>query len=159
MNDELTKICLHDYSDVKELSDTGLKMLISDIIDIEEVPNALYELYDRNKSSAMVLAENILNNNLGDEYLQGAVIGFVFDIDKQYVVSFVENNLAELNSYVFGCILDCFSVESMQPFGQSLTRGFLKNLFQRYQRYSDEEQARISDKFDWFKSSYKEMLI
>lgn len=159
MNDELTKICLHDYSDVKELSDTSLKLLISDIIDIEEVPSALSELYNRDKFGAMVLAENILKNNLGDEYLQGAIIEFFFEIDKQYVVNFLENNIAGLNPYIFGCILDCFSVESKQPFGQSLTRGFLENLFQRYQAYNEEEHARISDNYDWFKSSYKEILI
>ena len=118
MSDELVKICFHDYIEIAELSDAGLKMLISDILDIEEVPNALYELNKRDKAGAAGLAENIIENDLGDEYLQGAVIEFLFEIDKHYIANFAENNLSDLNYYVFGCILNCLSLESKQPFGQ-----------------------------------------
>ena len=47
-NTEL-KLILRDYSTIEELSNKELIELIKTIVDIEEVPSALNELYKRNR--------------------------------------------------------------------------------------------------------------
>jgi len=156
--DEVRKICLHDYSDVNELTDSCLIKLIYDIIDIDEVPNALYELQRRKGNFSIDMAKNIIINKLGDEFLQGAVIEFIFEFDKQFVVNYTEKNLECLNYYVFGCIINLFAIEAKQLFGENLSKIFLQNIINIYNDYDKEQKRKIEDKFCLFLSSYKDKI-
>jgi hypothetical protein len=152
------KLSLHDYKSVQELSDEELKKMISEIIDIEEVPSALNELYERDAELSISLGKNILEHSLGDEYLQAAVVEFIFNHNKQYIVDFIECKIATMNYYVYGCILDCLSVESMQPFGKSLSNHFLKTIVNKYNVYDEDKKNKINDKYIWFLDSYAKMI-
>ena len=88
-NTEL-KLILRDYSTIEELSDKELIELIKTIVDIEEVPSALNELYKRNRELSLKLAQNILREGLGDIYLQGAVIDFIFEHNKLFIFDFFD---------------------------------------------------------------------
>lgn len=152
------KLILRDYNNINELSDQELEKLICEMIDIEEVPSALRELDKRDSKLSLILSKNILKNSLGDEYLQAAVVEFIFDRDNQYMVKFTEDRIETMNYYVFGCILDCLSVEAMQPFGRGLSKHFLQSLVNRYNIYDEDKKAKIKDKFKWFLDSYEKMI-
>jgi hypothetical protein len=148
-----------DY-DFKKFKQDELVKFIEDIFDINEVTDAIRELYNRNANLAMDLSKNILENSLGDRYLQASIIDFIFWKDeKQYILMFTKNNLNTLDYCLYAEILDCITAESLQPFGQSLSRDFLQDLLKKYGEYNTDEQAKIAYEFDWFKDSYKEMFI
>ena len=73
------KCLFHSYNyihelDVSELSDEELEMLISEILDIEEVSSALDELYKRKPDIAFDLSKSIVEEEKGDIYLQALII-------------------------------------------------------------------------------------
>jgi hypothetical protein len=152
---DILKLSLHDYKNVHELSDKELEKLISEIIDIEEAPSALNELYERDIELSMALGKNILEKSLGDEYLQAVVVEFIFNHDKRYIVDFVECRITTIDYYVYGCILDCLSVESTQPFGKNLSNQFLRTIFNKYNTYDEDKKSKINDKYTWFLDSYR----
>lgn len=90
---DLVKLVTHDYDDVSELSNEELKVLISEIINIDEVPFALDELYKRDADLAIKFGKNILERNLGDKYLQAAVIDFFFENSHRYLSKYFEKNI------------------------------------------------------------------
>jgi len=149
------KLVFHDYTEVHELSDEELKKLITDLIDIEEVPSAIRELYEREPELSIELAKNIVMNNIGDEYLQAGVIEFIFDYDKEYIINYIESRIVTIDFYVYGCILNCFSVESMQSFGKNISSRLLKALSSKYNDYNAAQKEKIKDKYEWFLDSYK----
>ena len=152
--EDIVKLSLHDYENVQQLTNEELIKLISEIIDIEEVQPALYELYKRDCDQAMMLGKKLLENNEGDEYLQAAVIEFIFEYDKQYIIDFTIKNIGELHWYIFSCILDCFSMESKQKFGKQLSSYFIETILNRYDYYDQKEKDKIKDSYMWFLNSY-----
>ena len=156
--EDIIKLLLHDYEKVEELSDKELRKLISEILDIEEVPSALHELHRRDTEQAMILGKNILESNKGDVYLQAAVIDFIFEYDKKYIFDFTMENIITMHWYVYGCLLDCFSVESKQTFGKQLSYFFIGTVLNRYKCYGEKERSKIKDNYMWFLNSYSEMI-
>ena len=156
-NTEL-KLILRDYSTIEELSNKELIELIKTIVDIEEVPSALNELYKRNRELSLKLAQNILREGLGDIYLQGAVIDFIFEHNKLYIFNYFQENLEKIDYYLFGCILGNFTVESKQKFAKNITKEILDKIANRYNSYSEIERNKIKNKFDLFMTSYKKYI-
>ena len=156
-NTEL-KLILRDYSTIEELSNKELIELIKTIVDIEEVPSALNELYKRNRELSLKLSQNILREGLGDIYLQGAVIDFIFEHNKLFIFDFFQDNLGEINYYLFACILENFTIESEQKFAKNITKEILDKIANRYNSYSEIERNKIKNKFDLFMTSYKKYI-
>ena len=153
-NTEL-KLILRDYNTIEKLSDEELIELIKTIVDIEKVPSSLNELYKRNRELSLKLAQNILKEDIGDIYLQGAVIDFIFEHNKLYIFNFFQENLGEISYYLFGCILENFTVESKQKFAKKITKETLDKIISYYNDYSDIERNKIKDKFSLFMTSFK----
>ena len=99
--------------------------------------------------------QNILKEDIGDIYLQGAVIDFIFEHNKLYIFNFFQENLGEISYYLFGCILENFTVESKQKFAKKITKETLDKIISYYNDYSDIERNKIKDKFSLFMTSFK----
>lgn len=151
---DLMKLITHDYEDISELSDEELKMLITDIIDIDEVPFAIDELYKRNVDLAMDIAVNILEQNLGDVYLQAAVIDIISEQNKKYMIKYINKNLETMDPYIYASVLDFLIEESDQPFGEGLSAQFLRHFLSKYGTYDEKQKKEIGDKYDLFTKSY-----
>jgi hypothetical protein len=67
------KLLYHGYNDISELTTEELKTLIVEILNIEEVAFGIDELYKREPESAITLGKNILEDKLGDVYLQASI--------------------------------------------------------------------------------------
>ncbi len=145
--------------DFSKYSEKQLVDFITDIFDIETVPAAIRELRDRNSELAMQLSKNILENDIGDRYLQASVIDSIFDRDNQYVLNFFLKNINHLDYYVFGEIIECFSIEVYQPFGQLITKDIVEKVEEKYNNYSPEEGKKIEDQFQEFEKSFKTSLL
>ena len=159
MNDNyILKLLFHGYEDINELSDNELETLISEILNIEEVPIALVELYTRKPNVAFDLGKNIVEKEEGDEYLQGAIIDIIFEYDSDYVIGFVKKSISKINYYVYGCILDSLAVESKQQIGKQLSRDFLQRLVNKYNDYTASEKSKIAEKYNFFVESYSSIL-
>jgi hypothetical protein len=154
MDVDILKLVLHGYNDVKELNDNELEELISDIVDIEEVPSALEELYKRKPNTAIALAQNLIDNEMGDEFMQAGVVRCMFDIDNNYIFRYVKDHFDSMNYYVFGCVIECLTIESLQPFGKNLPKQFLRSLSKKYEEYSSEEKDKIVEEYESFMAAY-----
>lgn len=144
--------------DFRKYSEKQLIDFITDIIDIEEVPVAISELRKRNRELALQLSKNILENDLGDQYLQATLINSIFSRDNQYILNFFLNNMDHIDYILFGAILKVFYIESYQPFGQLITKDIVKKVEEKYNDYSPDEKVKIEDEFKEFEESYKAKL-
>lgn len=152
------KLLAHDYNSVNELSTEELKMLISEILDIDEVPFALNELYGRDARLAIQLGKNILNKNLGDEYLQAAIIDFFAERDKQYLVEYINGHLETIDTYVYNEVLNWLTEVSEEPFSRQFSEMFLKEIVDKYKLYNEKQKSKIEHKYRLFLKAYQERL-
>jgi cell division protein FtsI/penicillin-binding protein 2 len=150
---DLVKIVTHDYNDISELSTEELKVLISEIINIDEVPFALDELYKRDADLAIQFAKEILERNLGDEYLKAAVVDFFFENNKSYMNIYIEKYINTMEFYVYKTILENVLGESTQSFKENLPGLVLKNFSKRYYSYNESKRKSIKDQYDLFTKS------
>ena len=104
---------------------------------------------------AFDLGKSIVEEERGDEFLQGAIISDIFDYNSEYVIDFVKNNISKLNYCVYGSILVSFAVESKQPFGENLSREFLEMLANKYYEYITSEREKIAEEYNFFTKSYR----
>jgi len=156
---DVLNLLFYECKNVSELSDKELELLISEVLSFEDVPCALRELYRRSPETAFSLAKEIVEKGKGDEFLQGATMDIIFEYESEYVINFVKDNISKINYYVYACILDCFAVESKQPFSENLSHEFLEMLVNKYNEYAMEEKKKIEDKYNFFVESYKFKFI
>jgi hypothetical protein len=148
------KLVTHDYNDIKELTTEELKMLISEIIDIDETPSALRELNKRDPISAIAFGKNILENSLGDVYLQAAVFDYIFGCDKQYITDYISKYLDKMELYVFANMVNRLAEESDQPYGRNISGRLLNRIVNRHMLYNGNQKNKIADKFQLFLVAY-----
>ena len=155
---DVMKILLHGYDNISELTTEELIALITEILDIEEIGFALTELYTREPAKAKELGRDILEQYLGDRYMQATVVGFFADCDKEYLVDYVNRHLDTMDVYVFRSIVDFLMYEAGQPFEPNIPDSLLQRVFDKYHSYKDYENSRTAESFDYFKKVYKRRL-
>lgn len=152
------KLLTHSYTNISDLSNEELITLIVEQLDIEIVPDAIQELYTRNKLQAINFANNILIHDLGDIYLQASIVPFLFSHDLNNFINYLNRSFYQINYYVFASILDCFSEEAYQHFGENLNIDILNKLKYQYCCYSQDEKQKIKENYNWFSISYSYKL-
>ena len=156
---DLHKIMLHTYSNVSELTTEELLALITEILDIEEVSFALDELYKRDPAKAMELGRDILEQYLGDRYMQASVVRFFSSCNKAYLVDYINRHLDTMDSYVYTSVLDFLMYEAGQPFEPKIADSLLKRVFDKYQSYSNDEKRKAAENYEYFKEVYAHRLV
>lgn len=135
--------------------------LISVIIRLEnfdEVTSALTELFIRNKEIVEPYCLKILEEDLGDEFLQAVAFNLLYEVDHEKANEMINKKLEGAPAAVLGAIMDKLSVDSLQPFGESLSSDFLKSIVGRYLELCDDDKKRILENYEWFKESYEDKL-
>lgn len=77
-NSKIEGIGMGEFDYLEELDNDALVKIIAELLDFEEVTEALMILEDRDRENAFVLGEEIIRENKGDDYLQATVWNVLF---------------------------------------------------------------------------------
>ena len=92
-NSKIEGIGMGEFDYLAELDNDALVKIIAELLDFEEVTEALMILEDRDRENAFVLGEEIIRENKGDDYLQATVWNVLFDDNELQMLEAVDRNL------------------------------------------------------------------
>lgn len=144
---------------ISSMNHDQLIAIVNRLEDYEEVATALTELSVRDKEQATLFCSKILEENLGDEFLQAVAFNLLYEGDHEKAVEIVNKNVLSAPAALLGAIMDNLSTDSLQPFGKSLSSEFLNSIVDRYLALSDADKKRILENYEWFQESYKDKLL
>lgn len=144
---------------IASMNNDELIAVINSLENFDEVTTALTELSIRDKELAGPLCLKILEENLGDQFLQAVAFNLLYEIDNEKAKEIIIKKLIVAPTALLGAIMDNLSADSLQPFGESLSLEFLNAIVRRYLELSDADKTRILENYEWFKESYEDKLI
>jgi len=115
--------------------------VINSLENFDEVTTAMTELSIRDKELAGPLCINMLEENLGDEFLQAVAFNLLYEFDNQKAKEILTKKLIGAPTALLGAIMDNLSADSLQPFGESLSSEFLNRIVKRYLELSDADKT------------------
>ncbi|MBA4538505.1 hypothetical protein H1Z61_15545 [Bacillus aquiflavi] len=142
-----------DYAE--RMSDGELINIVEKMENYDEVGTALSELSIREHKCASKLCNNIIENRLGDKYLQATAMSLLFSSDKDKALELTKKYLDIFPSVVLGEIMDGLSMESNRKFGKLIEKETLKLINEKYHGLDNEEKKGIETNYEWFTKSYK----
>ncbi|NOU77035.1 hypothetical protein GC098_37710 [Paenibacillus sp. LMG 31458] len=144
---------------ISSMNNDQLIAILNSLENFEEVAAALTELSIKDKEKAVPFCAKILEENLGDEFLQAVAFNLLYECDHEKAMEIVNKNVLSAPAALLGAIMDSLSSDSLQPFGQSLSSGLLNSIVERYLELSDADKKRILENFEWFEESYENKLL
>ncbi|KOR87849.1 hypothetical protein [Paenibacillus solani] len=143
---------------IASMNNAELITIITKLDNLDEVTTALTELSIREKEAAVPYCLKILEEDLGDEFLQAVAFNLLYEGDHEVAKEIITKKLTNASTALIGAIMDNLSTDSLQPFGESLSSEFLNAILERYLELSDADKKRIHDNYEWFKESFEEKL-
>ncbi|GIO91378.1 hypothetical protein [Paenibacillus lactis] len=137
------------------MNNAELITIITNLDNLDEVTTALTELSIREKEVALPYCLKILEEDLGDEFLQAVAFNLLYEGDHEKAKEIITRKLTNASTVLIGAIMDNLSTDSLQPFGESLSTEFLNAILERYLDLSDADKERIHDNYEWFKVSFE----
>ncbi|WP_028549579.1 hypothetical protein [Paenibacillus sp. UNC451MF] len=154
----LDKIVNYDTY-IPNMNNDQLIAIVNSLENFDEVATTLTELSIRDKDKAIPFCSKILEENLGDEFLQAVAFNLLYEGDHEKAMEIVNKNVLSAPAALLGAIMDNLSTDSLQPFGQSLSSGVLTSIIDRYLELSDADKKRIHENYEWFQESYEDKLV
>lgn len=140
----------------ENLSDDELTSIIENLNDFDDASNALSELSLRNNWEEVIKhSVKILEENLGDEFLQASAFNLLYTTDVEKAVKIIEARKSDASPSLLGEIMNNLASNSLQPFENSLPKVLFKSIADRYSDFDGEDQERISDDFEYFMEKYE----
>ncbi|MFD0678038.1 MULTISPECIES: hypothetical protein [unclassified Paenibacillus] len=163
-NDQLAKATALDRivnyeTYISSMKNDELIAIINHLENFEEVATALTELSIRAKETAAPFCSKILEENLGDEFLQAVSFNLLYEGDQEEAMVIVNKIVSHAPAALLGAIMDNLSTDSLQPVGKSLSTQFLKTIVDRYLELSDADKTRIQENYEWLQESYEDKLL
>ncbi|WP_054024438.1 hypothetical protein [Bacillus sp. FJAT-28004] len=143
---------------ISSMNNDQLIAIVNSLEDFEEVVTALTELSIRDMGKATPFCAKILEEHLGDEFLQAVAFNLLYEGDHEQAMKIVNKNVLSAPAALLGAIMDNLSTDSLQPFGKSLSSGFLHSIVDRYSELSDADKILILENYEWFQESYEDKL-
>jgi len=143
---------------IASMNNAELITIITNLNNLDEVTTALTELSIREKEVALPYCLKILEEDLGDEFLQAVAFNLLYEGDHEKAKEIITRKLTNASTALIGAIMDNLSTDSLQPFGESLSTEFLNAILERYLDLSDADKERIHDNYEWFKVSFEKKL-
>jgi hypothetical protein len=144
---------------ISNMDTDQLIAILNSLDNVEEVTTALTELSIKDKEKASPFCSKILEENLGDAYLQAVAFNLLYEDDPAKAVEIVNKQVGSAPAALLGAIMDSLSADSLQPQGQSFSSEMLKSIVDRYLDLSDADKERILDNYEWFQESYQSKLL
>lgn len=144
---------------IASMNNDELIAVINKLENFDEVTTALTELSIRDKELAGPLCLRILEENLGDEFLQAVAFHLLYEFDNDKAKGVITKKLIDAPTALLGAMMDSLSAERLQPFGESLSSEFLNAIVRRFLELSDADKTRILENYEWFKESYEDKLM
>lgn len=144
---------------ITNMNNDELLTIINSLENFDEVSTALTELSIRENEIVAPYCFKILEESLGDEFLQAVAFNLLYECNQEKATEIVNKNLLSAPAALLGAIMDNLSTDSLQTFGKSLSSEFLKSIVNRYLDFNDADQKRIFENYDWFQESYKDKLL
>lgn len=140
-------------------SNDELIAIIHLLEDLDTVTNALTELSIKDQDLAGPQCLKILEEDLGDEFLQAVAFHLYYELDNEKAKEIIIRKLKGAPPSLLGAIMESLSADSLQPFGEALSSEFLSAVVGRYLELSDDDKTRIRESYEWFRESYANKLI
>lgn len=113
---------------------------------LDEAADALRVLKSYDEQACNLFCKKILlSKDFGDVYLDSICLSHLFDIEKEYALKYVEENVKTMSTPVLQSAMDGLSQYSRTPFREHFSKELIAKIYHRYDELSKD-------------SFYKEML-
>ncbi|RIX60099.1 hypothetical protein D3P08_00455 [Paenibacillus nanensis] len=143
---------------IESVNNDELIVIIHQLEDLDAVTTALTELSIRDQELVVPQCLRILEEDLGDEFLQAVAFHLYYELDNEKAKEIIIRKLKGASPALLGAIMESLSADSLQPFGKALSFEFLSAVVGRYLTLSEDDKTRIRDSYEWFKESYANKL-
>jgi hypothetical protein len=142
------------------LSDDELLDIVNKMEDFEDVSNSLTELSKRNHDEIVAQQSfKILEDNLGDQYLQAEAFGLLYNRNKEKALKIINKRLSNVSVSLLKEMISNLAMDSSQPFGKSLPPEFLESIVRRYSNLSVDDKDSMFEDYELFKENFKNKLL
>lgn len=141
----------------KNLTDDELRNIVEDLNDFDDVSSALTELSARDKKDEVIkFSDKILEENLGDEFLQESAFNLLYATDAEKGVKIIGLRTPDASPALLAEMMNSLASNSLQPFENSLPNSLFKSIVDRFSNFDGEDQERIYDDYEYFIEKYKD---
>lgn len=144
---------------ISRMDTDQLIAILNRLDNVEEVSTALTELSIKDKEKASPFCTKILEENLGDEFLQAVAFNLLYEDAPAKAVEIMNKQVGSAPASLLGAMMDCLSADSLQPRGQSISSEILQSIVHRYLDLNDADKNRILENYEWFQESYESKLL
>lgn len=141
---------------IEEMSNQEIEAIVESMENYEEVEDALEELIRRREEKSIAISKKIVEDKLGDIYLQARVFELIYNEDLRCAIELLDKNMDDLDSYVIACALDCLSEDS-NIIDLMMVSGVVKKLLIKIDDIQTADTSignNIKESIEWFKNSY-----
>lgn len=141
---------------IEKMSNQEIEAVVKSMENYEEVEDALEELIRRREDKFIAISRKIVEDKLGDIYLQARVFELIYNEDLKCAIELLEKNMDNLDSYVIACAMDCLSEDS-NIVDLMMVSGVVKKLLMKcddIQTGNTSIGNNIKESIEWFKNSY-----
>lgn len=99
----------------------------------DEAAEALTALHFIDEQACASFCKKILlSENIGDQFLDGLCLSHLFDIEKEYALEYVRENIVDMTPSVLSDAMSGLSQYSRTPFREKFTKELIVNIYHRY---------------------------
>lgn len=94
--------------------------------------------------------------NIGDKYLDSSCLSHLFDLNKEYSLSYVEKEIANMSAPVLAAAMDGLCQYSNTPFRSEFSNELINKISYRYDQIVQEDIYRgiLDDSYKFFFESF-----
>lgn len=129
--------------------------IIESLRNYEETSEALTKLMEINPNKTLLLAENILFNKKGDEYLQASAFDTLYSLNINRALAFAKKNINEIDVYLLGTVINNVTADSSIADDNIFIKDFVNDLKEYLFNRKTNELERIQNDIDWFNTTYQ----
>lgn len=144
-----------EFEYIKSLKTRELIEIIENIWGFEETSAALFELMERDENKTVELGIDILENDKGDDYLQGIVFIFIYGINPKATIESLYRRKTDIGSILLGDVMSGISIEYYREEQPEFLEGLSNDLLKRYMQLDAYEKEKIAEKYNEFKDTLK----
>lgn len=106
---------------------------------LDEAADALSVLHFTDEQACASFCKKILfSENISDQFLDSLCLGHLFDIEKEYALEYVCENIENMPPSVLNSVMDGLSQYSRTPFRENFSKELIAKIYHRYDTISQD---------------------